>query len=51
MIPTKQELRQEVIQSLHTKYPKWQVKPVDEFAISVKADGKDGHINLDNLIV
>ena len=49
MVSTTQEFRQEVIQALHTKYPKWRVEPVDQFAISVEADGRDGRINLENL--
>lgn len=49
MIGTKEDFRQEVIQSLHARYPEWKVDPIDELALSITAEGKDGHINLDNL--
>jgi hypothetical protein len=49
MIKTQEQFRQEVIQSIHSMFPKWQAEPNDEFAIAINANGRDGRMNLHNL--
>ena len=49
MIETKEKFRQEVIQSIKAMFPEWEAEPKDEFAISIKAPGRNGSINLDNI--
>ena len=49
MASIKEAFRQEVIESISTTYPQWQVKTHGEFAISVDVEGRNGLINLDNL--
>lgn len=49
MIGTREEFLQEVIKSIHTVYPEWQVEPEDEFAVYVEVAGKKGCMNLGNL--
>ncbi len=43
------EFRLEVMDSIFTLYPEWEAKEKDEFAISIKANDRDGYINLHNL--
>lgn len=49
MVGTKEDFRQDVIQSIRAEYPGWQAEPKDEFAISAEVSGRNGCMNLDNL--